>query len=75
MYGEPVNLKFQDKGKLTSSCGVILTFLTLTVFMIFLVVRSLKLVSLEDPFFSMMSIPRQATDLIDLKQLGFIFAI
>ena len=75
MYGEPVNLTFQNKARLTSSCGTMLTFLTLTVFMIFLVVRSLKLVSLEDPFFSMMTIPRDATALIDLKELGFLFAI
>ena len=57
-YGEPVQLTFNEANSYSSSCGYCMSFLTLIVFITFLGIQTQKLISLEDPFFSMMTIPR-----------------
>lgn len=47
----------------------------MTLFMAFCGVRTLKLYSASDPFFSMMTMAKEEQDPIDLWALNFMFAV
>ena len=55
--------------------GTGVTFLISILFISFLGVRTSKLVSATDPFFSMMTMAKEETDPIDLWALNYMFAI
>ena len=74
-YGEPVQLTFNENSSFSSSCGYCMSFLTIIVFITFLSIQTQKLISLEDPFFSMMTTPRAESEALDLGKLGYNFAV
>ena len=75
-YGSPVELTFQNKSKYQTSLGATITLLLYFALLSFVGQRTMKLISANDPFFSM---TRQANDAsqgpIDLWALGFMFAV
>ena len=73
-FGSEVKFTLDDSVKHSTWPGIIASVVCLAAMTSFTVVRTLKLVSREDPFFSTVTKARE-DDLIDLGKLGFMFAI
>ena len=75
IFGESVKLTYQKKPTFQTWVGTCISCLVLTLFTAFCGVRTLKLFSASDPFFSMMTMAKEEQDPIDLWALNFMFAI
>jgi len=74
LFGEKINLTFKQEKDFKTTFGAIISLICSIALIAFLVVQTQKLISKEDPFFSMTT-SSKVTDTIDLWELGFIFAI
>ena len=74
IFGQTVTFTFKDKPTFQTKLGATISLICLMLLLSFFVVRSKKVVSKDDPFFSMTSIA-QETEVLDLISLGFMFAI
>ena len=75
MFGESVQLTFNKKRSYQTWVGTCVTFLIAILFISFLGVRTNKLVSATDPFFSMMTMAKEESEPIDLWARNYMFAI
>ncbi len=75
IFGESVKLTYQKRATFQTWVGTFFSLIVLTMFLAFFGVRTGKLVSATDPFFSMMTMAKEEIDPIDLWALNFIFAI
>ena len=75
IFGESVKLTFKKKDTYQTWIGTCVTFLIAILFISFLCVRTNKLVSATDPFFSMMTMAKEESEPIDLWAMNYIFAI
>ena len=75
MFGESVKLTFQKNDTYQTWIGTCITFLIGILFIAFFGVRTNKLVSATDPFFSMMTMAKEQTEPIDLWAMNYMFAI
>ena len=73
-YGEPVSFTFENKSKYQTVLGSIITILCATLFFSFFVVQTNKMIAQDDPFFSMTTVALE-DQVVDLWQLGFMFAV
>ena len=73
IFGERIDLTFEKKSYFQTNLGAAVSIFCLALMAGFLVVRTAKLASDEEPFFS--SISLKQTEAIDLWKLGFMFAI
>ena len=73
-YGEPVQFTFNNKSKYQTSLGAIITIFCATLMLSFMVVQTNKIISRDDPFFSMTTVVLESQK-VDLWELGFMFAI
>lgn len=74
-FGKPIRLSFRQKETFQTTYGGIVSTICATLMLVFLIARSYKLVSKEDPFFSTTIIASPKDFLFDLWELGFIFAL
>ena len=75
MYGEPISLTFQNDSKYKTTLGATISLVCYVTLLSFLMVRTYKLISMEDPFFSVAPVARRIQDHpLDLYDLGFMFA-
>ena len=58
LFGERVQLTFQRRSKSSSPVGIALSCLIMTMFAGFFAVRTINFIGNEDPFFAMMTMPR-----------------
>ena len=65
---------FQSKTRFTTWIGSTISCVMISFFITFLVIRTIKLASGDDPFFSMTLLPSE-NEAIDLWKLDFMFAI
>ena len=74
LYGEYVQFTFQGHRAYSSPIGKCFSCLTITMFIAFFAVRSIKFWSSEDPFFAMID---QGSDYeaVDLLENGYFFAV
>ena len=75
IYGAGVALTFRKKAKYTTGVGMVSTLITLTIMIAFLTNRLMKLVSKDDPFFSMLNFASDQTYNIDLWENKYMFAV
>ncbi len=75
MFGESVQLTYNKKRTYQTWIGTCVTFLIAMLFISFLGVRTNKLVSATDPFFSMMTMAKEESEPIDLWARNYMFAI
>ena len=75
IYGAGVALTFRKKAKYTTGVGMVSTLLTLTIMIAFLTNRLMKLVSKDDPFFSMLNFASDQKEDIDLWENKYMFAV
>lgn len=74
-YAEDISLTFREKTKYATWVGTFFTIAALINFSGFAMMTTSKLISGDDPFLSSHSNPTEETYPIDLKQLGYYFAI
>lgn len=74
MFGEQVNLTFKEKKTYNTTLGAVISLSCICLLMIFFVVRTQKLVSREDPFFSETTLAHD-WNRIDLLERPFMFAV
>ena len=74
LYGQRVSFDFNKKKKFNSAVGLFFTIVTMLFMVSYSVNRMLKLVSKEDPFFSMLTMPSEYQE-VDLWELNYMFAI
>ena len=74
IYGEGVAFTFQKNARFSTWIGMVFTLLTLSFMIAFTVNRTTKLVSQEDPFFSMLAMAAEDSE-VDLWELNFMFAV
>ena len=74
-YAEDVTLRFRRRATYTTWVGTFFSIGALTLLIGFAVMTTSKLVSREDPFLSTHMSPREDTFAVDLKMLGYMFAI
>ena len=75
IFGQSVTFTFRKKPTFQTWGGACISCFVLTLFIAFCGVRTLKLYSASDPFFSMMTMAKEEVDPIDLAALDFMFAI
>ena len=76
IYGERPDLKFEGKSSYVTWVGAFFSFVTFILFSVFMAMRTMKLVSRDDPFLSMISRPSDDdTELLELSKLGYRFAL
>ena len=76
VYGKPVGFTFKDKSKYQTTLGAGITIVCAAMMLSFLIVCTNKLISAEDPFFSMTTRAREDASIpIDVWALGFMFAV
>ena len=74
LFGQPVELTFQDQKKYNSVCGTVVSIFCLILMTAMIAARTQKITTGSDPFFSMSEISKG--DLaIDMWELGFMFAV
>ena len=73
-FGEQVVLTFQQDSRFRSWPGTFFSCAVLNLFLVFFIIRTIKIVSLDDPFLSMTHMGVEGTP-IDLKKLQYFFAI
>ena len=74
IFGERINFKFKKESKITSPIGTFFSCITMTLFLIFFINRSEKIISGSDPYVSMLVTGTESSK-IDLQQMNFFFAI
>lgn len=74
MYGPSVTFSFKRQKKFPSGVGTVMTLLTIALMVAFIVNRTLKLLSKNDPFFSMLQMASEDKK-IDLWALDYMFAV
>ena len=75
IFGESVKLTIKKKPTYQTWMGAFLSVLTMALFLAFCAVRTIKLASREDPFFSMMTMEKDESIPIDLWANNFVFAV
>ena len=74
IFGANVEFTFKGRRNFTTVVGALITSIMYALFISFLVVRTMKLVSAEDPFLSTMTTEAEE-GAVDLWELGFYFAV
>lgn len=75
IFGSEVKFTFENDSKHRTWPGIIVSIICFAAMTSFTLVRTLKLLSNDDPFFSTVTKARDTDDQIDLGKLGMMFAI
>ena len=73
-FGKSVELTFKKERTFRTGIGVVVSILCLIFVLTFIFTRTIKIASKSDPFFSMAR-KSNVNGLVDLQQLGYMFAI
>lgn len=75
IFGEGVQFTFKKNTRFKTYIGASISTLMILFFIIFLSLRTIKLVNYDDPLLSMIAMSQAADIVIDLWQLDYMFAI
>ena len=74
LFGERAELTFRNKSHYSTWPGTIFSCAVMTLFLAFFVIRTIKIATGDDPFFSMTTMEQEG-EIIDLHLLDNFFAI
>ena len=74
IFGEPIHFTLNKERHFKTTWGTIVSTVCIVLLTMFFVMRTIKLFSKEDPFFSMTTL-ENAPETLDLWSLGFSFAV
>ena len=75
IFGESISFTFEGNDRFRTKFGSIVSLICISTLLVFWMVRTLKFINKDDPFFSMIEVPQADTETVNLWELGFMFAV